>query len=114
MASFTYEVNKKSFMEMSKDHTDGKDATDDDFDKFCVLFDDGGKRAFALAKEALEMWAIQCVNDVASTREEDDWEDVYNAKAQTFNEASSFDVPCDPKYSDFLYYETHAQRDVEK
>ncbi len=113
MASFTYEVNKKSFMEMFKDHTDGKDATDDDFDNFCVLFGDGGKRAFALAEEALDMWANQCVNDVASAREEK-WQDVYNcgqatqnAKAQTFYEASSFDVPCDPKYSGFLYYETH-------
>ena len=91
MASYTYEVDKEYFMEMFKERTEGKDATDDDFDNFCVLFDSGKARAFTLANEALEMWAIQCVNDVANTHEEDEWEEVYNAgeadknaKAQLF------------------------------
>jgi hypothetical protein len=115
MASYTYEVDKKSFVEMFKDLTDGKDATDDDFDKFCVLFGDGGKRAFGLAEEALDMWANQCVNDVASAREdaaeEDEWEEVYNAGEADKNAKPQLfkDVKGDswPQYNDFKYYQTY-------
>lgn len=53
-------------------------------------------------------------HSAAKEAEKGEWEEVYNAglankdaKPQSFKEASSYDVPCDPKYSGFFYYETH-------